>query len=67
MVLGSDEDLEIPRRVHDGECEGRPNPEPGVKLLPALLVEGDLAFLLDLERGTHVGGYGELVEIGLGL
>ena len=49
MVLGGDEDLEIPGRVHDGDGERRPNPEAGVKLLPALVVEGGFALLLDLE------------------
>lgn len=67
MLLGGDEDLEIPGRVHDGDGEGRANPEAGVELLPALLVEDGLALLLDLERGAHVRGYREFVEIRLGL
>jgi hypothetical protein len=67
LLLGGDEDLKILGRVHDGNREGRPNPETGVKLLPALLLEDKLTFLLDLERGAHVRGYRELVEIGLWL
>jgi len=67
MLLGGDENLEIPGRVHDGNSEGRPNPEAGVKLLPALLFNGKLAFLLDLDRGTHVSGDRQLVKIRLGL
>ena len=67
MLLGCDEDFEISGRVHDGNGEGRPNPETGVKLLTALLVKGEFALLLDLERRTHVSGYREPVEIRLWL
>lgn len=56
LLVRGDEDLEIPCRVHDGNGEGRPNPETGVELLPALLFEGDLTLLMDLERRTHVSG-----------
>jgi len=68
LLLGGDENLEIPGRVHDGNSEGRPNSETGVKPLPALLLDGsELAFLLDLDRGTHVSGDRQLVKIRLGL
>lgn len=67
LLLGGDENLEIPCRIHDGNREGGADPETGVELLPTQLFDGEFAFLLDLERGTHVGGYRELVEIGLRL
>ena len=59
VVLRGDEHFEIPGRVHDGNRKGRPDPETGVKLLTALLLEGELTFLLDLERGADAGGYRE--------
>jgi len=61
MVLGGDEDLEISCCVQDGDREGRANPEAGVTLLAALLLERELEFLLDLGRGAHVSGDRELV------
>lgn len=66
LLLGGNENLEILCRVHDGNREGRPNQEAGVKL-PALLFEGEFALLLDLKRGAHVSGYREPVEIRLWL
>jgi len=56
MLLGGDEDLEVSCCIQDGEREGRPNSEAGVTLLTALLLECELEFLLDLERGAHVSG-----------
>ena len=66
LLVGGDEDLEIPGRVHDGNGERRAHAETGgVKLLPALLLEGDLTFLMGLERRAHVGRNRQLVEIRL--
>ena len=55
LLVGGDEDLEIPCRVHDGNGERRTHAETGVKLLPALLLKGDLTFLMGFERRAHVG------------
>lgn len=56
LLVGGDEDFEVPCRVHDGNGERRPHAETGVELLPALLFEADLTCLMGLERRTHVGG-----------
>jgi len=65
LLVGGDEDFEIPRRVHNGNGERGSHAETGVKFLPALLLEGDLTFLMGLERRTHVGGNRQSIEIRL--